>query len=235
MTTKNRAKAAERTLQACWDTGMRQAGVVYVDGENTAPYDDIKLPPNWTMVKWVDVGGIGNLAGSKQYTFETYPDEDCYGWIADDNIPETFGWSYTVEARAYPFCLVHCRDMFVSETESGFDDLKRTRNLGGGICWGGELVRCVGWWAPPGVIQGSIDWAWTSLVGDTPLGLYLPDVIVRHDNWRTGRRERDDNDNLNKPFIRADVAHIDRYRRTQEFKQKKAKVLCEYQRYLTTR
>ena len=233
MTTKGRAKAAENALAACWSTGMRQSGIVFVDGEDTAAYDDIKLPPNWSMVKWVDVGGIGNLAGSKQYVFEHYPDERVYGWMADDNIPVTENWSYKIEELAYPWRLVHCRDMWISEESlSSLDQLKRTINLGGGICWGGELIRCVGWWAPPGIIQGSIDWAWTSLVGNTPLGLYVHDIIVRHDNWRTGRREKDDNDDLTKAYIRADVAHIDQYRRTPEFKQKKVKVLREYQKYL---
>ena len=201
MTTKNRPKAAEIALAACWDTGMKQPGVVYVDGQNHSPYDDIKLPPNWTMVKFVDVGGIGNLAGSKQYVFETYPDERVYGWVADDNFPVTNNWCAMVEEIAHPWRLVHCRDDFVSLTGSGKDSLRETRNLGGGICWGGDLVRCVGWWAPPGIIQGSIDWAWTSLVGTTDMGVYLPDVIVRHDNYRTGRRQKDDNDNLDKQFI----------------------------------
>jgi len=100
MTTKNRPEAAERALWACWDTGMRSPGVVYVDGENHTQYDGIELPVNWEMVKWVDVGGIGNLAGSKNYIFENYPDERVYGWVADDNIPITPGWCEMVEKPA---------------------------------------------------------------------------------------------------------------------------------------
>jgi hypothetical protein len=123
-----------------------------------------------------------------------------------------------VEELAYPWRLVHCQDKFVSDPDvirTGMFQLENTFNLGGGMCWGGELVRFVGWWAPPGIIQGSIDWAWTSLVGGTPLGLYVHEIIVRHDNWRTGRRIKDDNDDLTKAFIQADVAHIAKYRETE--------------------
>jgi len=224
MTTKNRPKAAEQTLQACWDTGMRQPGIVYVDGPDHKQYDNIKLPDNWEMVKWVDVGGIGNLAGSKQYVFENYPDERVYGWVSDDNIPITPEWSYIIEDRADPWFLVHCRDMWLSENDDTRKPLEETRNLGGGICWGGDLVRCVGWWAPPGIIQGSIDWTWTSMVGDTPLGVYLHDVIVRHDNWRTGKREKDDNDNVKKPHVLKDIAYISVFRQSKEFATIKERV-----------
>jgi len=227
MTTKDRPQAAERALAACWETGMRQRGIVYVDGKNHTPYDDIKIPPNWEMVKWVDVGGIGNLAGSKHYIFEKYDKERVYGWMADDNIPVTQDWCAIVEEAAYPFSLVHCRDEFVSLTASGRNHLSKTMNLGGGICWGGDLVRCVGWWAPSGVVQGSIDWAWTSLVGETPIGVYRDDILVRHDNWRTGRREKDENDNLEKPFIKNDINYIKQYRQTRGFQLIRERILRE--------
>ena len=218
-------------MQACWDTGMRQPGVVFVDGPDHEQYDSIKLPPNWLLVKWVDIGGCGNLAGSKRYIMEKYPQEKVYGWLADDNVPETMNWCQTVEEIAHPWHLVHCRDYFVSDFPNGVRILQETRNLGGGICWGGELVRCVGWWAPPGVVQGSIDWAWTSLVLGTTIGVYKHDIIVRHDNWRTGRRTQDENDDLTKPFIVKDVNHIAKYRESPEFLAIRERVIREYKQY----
>lgn len=228
MTTKGRPKAAEKTLAACWATGMKQAGIVYVDGD-PAGYDDITLPDNWEMVK-----GRGNLAGSKQYIFKHYPNERCYGWVADDNYPETPYWSYMVEELAHPWRLVHCRDSFISDLDyANVSLLMRTRNLGGGICWGGDLIRAVGWWAPPGIIQGSIDWAWTSLVGDTPLGLYVQNISVRHDNWRTGRRDQDDNDNLQKPHVKADVTHVGNLIKSEEFQKVRERLVKQYEQYVT--
>ena len=212
---------------------MRSPGVVYVDGENHTQYDGIELPVNWKMVKWVDVGGIGNLAGSKNYIFENYPDERVYGWIADDNIPITPGWCEMVEDAACPWNLVHCKDEFISLSSSGRDALKETRNLGGGICWGGELIRCVGWWAPPGIIQASIDWAWTSLLGCTGIGIYREDITVLHNNWRTGRREKDANDDTiidgkKPPHVLKDISRVAGWRKSDDFKQTRERLLREY-------
>lgn len=227
MTTKGRPKAAERTLSACWDTGMRQPGIVYVDKDPTG-YDDIKLPPNWSMVF-----GDGNLAGSKRYVLEHYPDERCYGWVADDNYPETMYWSYTVEDIAVPWRLVHCRDRWVSEmNHANYRALVRTRNLGGGICWGGDLIRSVGWWAPPGITQASIDWCWTSLVGDSPLSVYLAGVYVRHDNWNTGKRAKDKTDEWG-PHMQPDIARIGAYIKTAEFRILRERLIREYNEYIT--
>lgn len=222
MTTKGRPHAAEEVAGICWDTGMKQPAIMYVDGDPSG-YEGLKLPDNWSMTF-----GDGNLAGSKQYVFEHFPNERVYGWIADDNVPETMHWCNIVEYRAYPWNLVHCRDYFVSDIDE--EQLRRTKNLGGGICWGGDLIRSVGFWAPnPDVIvQGGIDWFWTSLCGDTPIGIYLEDVVVRHDNWRTGRREADNNDDLEKPHIQNDLRYMKCYLQTNEFIALRKRVLREY-------
>jgi len=235
MTTKDRPKAAEKTLSACWQTCMKQPGIMYVDGTGEG-YDSIAIPDNWEVVYHRDLGDFGNLAASKQYVFKRFPDERVYGWLADDIYPETEYWSYIVEEMAYPWKLVHCKDGFVSDMDfANYQLLTRTRNLGGGTCWGGDLLRSVGWWAPPGIIQGSIDWFWTSLVGDTPLGVYLSGVSVRHDNWRTGRRDKDENDNLSHEYVKRDIAHIGRMVKTDEFAKMRERVLNEYRDYVTGR
>ena len=231
MTTKGRPQAARKAIQQCWDTGMRQPAVMYVDGD-PAGYD-FTLPDNWTRYE-----GNGNLAGSKRYLFETYPHERIYGWLADDNWPETPDWSYIVEDRAYPWYLIHCQDKWMSEHRTQWYALRETTNLGAGTCWGGELVRAVGWWSPPNITQASIDWAWTSLVGKTPLGVYLHNVIVRHDNWRTGRRAQDSNDTsiiaeTMTPFVRKDIDTIRNWIGSDDFQQTRERVLHGYQKYIT--
>jgi hypothetical protein len=200
---------------------MRQPGIVYVDGD-PAGYEEIKLPDNWSMVF-----GNGNLAGSKQFIFENYPDEACYGWVADDNHPVTPNWSYIVEEATQGWRLVHCNDQWVSLCDSV--SVAHTKNLGGGICWGGELIRCVGFWAPPEIVQGGIDWFWTTLCGDSVLGHYIDDVIVRHDNWRTGLRGKDENDNLDKPHIKSDIAYMRSYLKSKAFWKIKERVHREHQ------
>lgn len=62
------------------------------------------------------------------------------------------------------------------------------------MCWGGELVRTVGWWALPGVKQAGIDTAWTAIVQPLGLARYTPQVICEHMNYRTGKRPLDETD-----------------------------------------
>ena len=208
---------------------------MFVDGDPQG-YDQINLPDNWEMVIGSEVSDRGNLAGSKQYILKRFPSERVYGWLADDNVPITQNWSYIIEDIAYPWYLVHGKDCWVSEQEPPSNYyLFRTKNLGGGICWGGDLVRSVGYWAPPGIIQGGIDWFWTSICGDTPLGVYLHNVVVKHHNWRTGHRAKDDNDNLEKKHVKEDVAYMGKHIKSQGFLDLRERVLREYGEYITRR
>ena len=224
MTTKGRPAAAEQVLGECWDKGMRQRAIMYVDG-NAEGYDFTR-PDNWGVFY-----GNGNLAGSKRWILENFPDEDCYGWLADDNHPVTMHFSDYIEEVARPWKLVHCRDDFVSEMDyKNQKILHVTGNLGGGLCWGGDLIRSVGWWSPPGITQASIDWTWTTLCKDTPLGVYLHNIKVRHDNHATGRRSKDATDEWG-PHMEPDIATIKRFRLSQDFHDMKVRVLREYTDY----
>ena len=223
MTTKGRPLAAQAVIEQCLATHMRQPAIMYVD-KDPKGYD-FTLPDNWTKVE-----GTGNLAGSKRYVFENFPDERTYGWMADDNWPLTPYWSYIVEDMADPWYLVHCRDNWISDQDR--NALHETRNLGGGICWGGELVRAVGWWAPPKITQASIDWAWTSLVGKTCLGVYLHNVIVRHDNWDSGRRMKDKTDEWG-DHMKPDIATIRAWIESDNFIHTQERIIREYQEYIT--
>lgn len=221
MTSKGRAKAAERVMEACWATGMRQKAILYVDGP-MAGYESIKLPDNWSTMN-----GTGNLAGSYNQMVREFPDR-CYGWMADDNIPVTPYWSYIVEEVCGAWHLVHCRDEWVSEmNEQNRKLLYQTSNLGGGICWGGDLIRTVGYWAMPGVVQAGIDWMWTAMVGGTPIGIYLHNVTVRHDNYRTGKRQKDKTDEWGS-WMQPDIDKTRAFIQSAEFRLLKERVLREY-------
>ena len=221
MTTKGRPEAAKQVLDECWEMKMRQPAIMYIDGDPKGY--DFKLPDNWTKVE-----GPANLAGSKQWVFENFPDEDCYGWVADDNHPLTEYFSYYIEDVARTWKLVHVKDLWLSEKQTKQKTLlHQTSLLSAGVCWGGDLIRCVGWWAPPQVIQASIDWTWTSLIGGSPLGVYLHNVVVRHDNWDSGRRKKDDTDQWG-PHVKSDISKIRSYLTTPEFAALKKRVREEY-------
>jgi hypothetical protein len=226
MTTKGRPQAAKQVLDECWQMGMRQKAVMYVDGDPTGY--DFKLPDNWQCIK-----GKASLAGSKQWVFKNFPDEGCYGWMADDNHPVTKHFSYYIEDVARPWKLVHCRDEWLSnKNELKRKQLYETGILSAGVCWGGDLVRCVGWWAPPNIIQASIDWTWTSLIQQSPLGVYLHNVTVKHDNWDSGRRAKDKTDEWG-PHMKRDIATIRAFIKSAEFAKIKERIRREYLRAIS--
>ena len=73
------------------------------------------------------------------------------------------------------------------------------------MCWGGDLVRAVGWWALPGVYQGGIDDAWIHLAHRVfDVKKYVPDVIVEHMSYRNAKRPKDYTDEwIRSPEIQA--------------------------------
>lgn len=169
---------------------MTSQGVVYVD-ETVDEYKKLKLPRNW-QAHYEPVWG--SLQASMQWCFRRFPVAANYGWLADDTRPRTRGWDRLLEAEAGNWRLAYARDLWYSEDPIERDRLERGLNLSAGLCWGGDLVRTVGWWALPGVVQAGIDTAWCDIVWPLGLHRYVHDVTVEHLNWRTGKRPYDPGD-----------------------------------------
>lgn len=200
-----RPREAQETIEACHEAGMTSQGVVFVDADDRS-YDKLRVPANWIVqrsLKWV------GLQGSMQWTLEAFPDATQYGWLADDTRPRTDGWDKRLEEAAGNWCLAYARDLWFSENPGELALLEDGRNLSSGLCWGGKLVRTVGWWALPGVMQAGIDTAWCDLVRGLDLHRYVPSVTVEHLNWRTGKRGMDDTDRWDRDgnnFIEQDLS-----------------------------
>lgn len=189
---------------------MTSQGVVYCD---ETPYPNLHLPANWTMhhePEW------GSLQASLQWVFNTYPDATQYGWLADDTRPRTHGWDVALEEATGDWGLTYARDLWLSETPVELSNLQAGWNLSSGLCWGGDLVRAVGWWALPGVRQAGIDTAWTEIV--RPLGLhsYIAAVTVEHLHYKAGKRPKDDVDEAD--CIDADIAIRNLWVRSVEYR-----------------
>lgn len=200
LSTKGRPKEAQETIDACMDTGMTSPGVVYCD---ETPYPELRLPKNWRVhhePRW------RSLQGSMSWCFRSYPDASAYGWLADDTRPRTERWDKLLEEAAGDWNLVCARDLWFSEIDGERDLLESAQNLSSGLCWGGMLVRAVGWWATPGLRQGGIDTAWLDIVRPFGLHRYVHDVTVEHLNWRTKKRAKDAVDD----WAREGVDYIER-------------------------
>lgn len=206
LSTRGRPREAQETVDACMDAGMTSPGVVYVD-EDRGEYDRLRLPRNWRIHRepeWL------SLQGSMQWCFNAYPDASQYGWLADDTRPRTRGWDRLLEEAAGDWCLSYARDLWFSEEPGTLDQLGTGNNLSSGLCWGGKLVRTVGWWALPGVIQAGIDTAWSELVKPLNLHRYRHDIVVEHLNWQTGKRKRDATDDWRRDgddYVSRDIEH----------------------------
>lgn len=200
LSTRGRPKDCQAVLDACAATGMTSRGVVYVD-ETVDAYKGLRLPQNWVLhsePEW------GSLQASMQWVFNAFADAENYGWLADDTYPRTEGWDRVLEAAAGEFGFAHARDLWLSEQHRPV--LERGGDMSSGLCWGGELVRTVGWWALPGVRQAGIDTAWCAIIEPLRLCTYVHDVVVEHKNYRTGKRQRDRVDS----WTRAGVDYVQR-------------------------
>ena len=134
-----------------------------------------------------------------------YPDLDFYGWLADDTFPESPGWAAVLEEEAGLWGLSYANDGgYLSPGGGPADGAELTT----GLCWGGELLRCAHSWSL-GFHTAWIDVAWITLLQPLDLLRYCPEVVVRHDNWRTGRREKDNLDRI--ALDRIDVDRVEFY------------------------
>jgi hypothetical protein len=129
-----------------------------------------------------------------QWVYNNYPDATQYGWLADDTRPRTPSWDRLLEAAAGNWNLSYANDQWLSKDPIERDRLLLGYNLSSGLCWGGNLVRAVGWWALPGVRQAGIDTAWCDIARTFDLHKYQDDIVVEHWNWRTGKRRKDAGD-----------------------------------------
>lgn len=206
LTTRGRPAAAQEVLDACEATGMRSRGLVYVD-ETVDEYRNLRVPPNWRLhlePRW------GSIGASMRYCVTRYPKARQYGWLADDNVPQTTGWDVTLEDAAGDWLLSYADDRFVSVMGHYWrDHLVAGTALSAGLCWGGALVRTVGWWCPPWLTQAGIDTTWSAIISELGIGRFVDAVVVEHKQWRTGKRQRDTGDDWARPdvgdYVQADI------------------------------
>ena len=194
---------------------MISPGVVYVD-ETVDEYRNLRLPKNWRIhyePKW------GSLQASMQWAYRQFPEATRYGWLADDTVPETRGWDVRLEAAAGDYGFAQAHDNWRSLSGTAEDLFVKGLDMSAGLCWGGGLVRAVGWWALPGVRQAGIDTAWCDIIHPLGCCTYLRDVVVEHRNWRTKKRPFDTVDEWVRDgvdYISADITVKDEWARSGE-------------------
>jgi hypothetical protein len=184
---------------------MRTPAIMMID-EAAGPYPEMRHSDNWRVIRYNPT-----MAEAMQWVFRKHPQAQFYGWLSDDLEPRTPGWDVALIETAGEWFMAHCNDLHLS----GIPQICMGV-LSGAMCWGGELVRTVGWWALPGVRQGGIDDAWVHMFARLlNLKRYRPDVVVEHMTYLNGKRPRDATDNRIRDgvnYIDADLAHYWRWR-----------------------
>lgn len=113
---------------------------------------------------------------------ETAREPFAFGFMGDDHRPRTVGW----DARY----LETLRDLGVGMVYG--DDLLQREKLPTQIAMTTDIVRALGWMAPPALVHLAVDNWWLELGQRAGCIRYLPDVVVEHMHPVAGKAEWDD-------------------------------------------
>jgi len=127
------------------------------------------------------------------------------GFMGDDHRPRTVGWDarYLDALRELGTGLVYG------------DDLLQRRNLPTQVAMTADIIRALGWMAPPTLVHLAVDNFWLDLGQGADCIRYLPDVVVEHMHPVAGKAEWDEGHRrVNAPEMYArDLAEYARIKR----------------------
>jgi len=134
------------------------------------------LVPLRKVRDWVcEIGPSGGLSEIYNRAFECFPDEDWYGLLCDDVVPETdFFDLLLIEAAGL--------DGFAF----GDDGINGERHATHFVI-GGDLVRSMGWLSLPGLERIYIDTVWNEIAKDRGVYRYLSNVNLTHHHFSNGK------------------------------------------------
>lgn len=211
-----RAKMASKAIDDCHRMKMTSPAVLFVDGPggDDSFYKSMRLPPNWRKI--ISPSRV-RLSAQMQWALGEYPSETHYGWLADDYRPQTPYFDQELEDSAGPWGYAQANDLIITKHERA----ALPSALTSGLCWGGELVRAVGWWGWPAVTHVGIDGLWAMIIAKLGVCHYRRDVIVEHRRYTTGKRPKDCYDVTVKdddPVVIADLVAWKKIRNDREEK-----------------
>lgn len=138
--------------------------------------------PAYSTSPWgwsVEIGPRMALAQVYNDIFNRYPQEPFYGLLADDLLPATPNWDLRLIEAAGSWGVAYGDDGIQHEEIATHPVI------------GGELVRAVGWLAPPWLKFLWIDTTWTAMARALGTLHYLPEVSIEHLHYSVGKSEHD--------------------------------------------
>ena len=140
-------------------------------------YLDQKWPASW-MIELVSMLGNGPTYNEM---LRRYPNEQTYGFLADDAVLETPGMLWRLERAAGDWAVAYPND-----------GVWKDGGLATMPCIGGELVRAAGYLSPPNFVHMSIDSVWTVIAQRLGTEKYMPELRYTHNHPLVGRAAWDD-------------------------------------------
>lgn len=175
--TFGRPGRCQEALDSIIASGEVSPGYVFVDGDPDIRYDGLRLPLGWGVIRLERNVGV---CGVLNHALVLFPDEPWYGFITDDSIVKTQNFDAPLIAAAGTTGFANSAD--------GWQAHKR---MHGAVVFGGDLLRALGWWAPPGLKHSFCDDAWERIAHALGNWRHARDVMVEHRHARNRKAEQD--------------------------------------------
>lgn len=166
-----------RFFKAWRDTEASTPGILCLDEGDHLPYANLELPPQWSMEIRPRYKSLGDNTNAY---FWSYRQEAFYGLLADDAVPVTKHWDVKLIEAAGAKGIACC-----------FDGINNGTGLGSSPCIGGDFVRRQGWIIYPGLARIYGDNILYETAQERGVLKYLPDVVVEHWHFSTGKSPHD--------------------------------------------
>lgn len=175
--TKGRRSSLERYIDSCRECGVTEPHVIIIETDDNS-YNGIELPFGWRLR--VYEGGKGACSHYNK-VFEEFPNEEYYGFMADDVVPETYQWDRELIDACLPDKVAYGDDG-IDHTSHCPDRYFPTH------CFiGGDLARKWGFVVPLGADHQGADQWWYE-AGEQ---IVLPHVKLTHHHYSVGKSSMD--------------------------------------------
>lgn len=175
-TSKGRPQAIRRVVDTyAWGGESKVLLTLYDKDEKIDEYLNQTWPDNFT-IELVDVLGNGPTYNE---ILRRFPNERCYGFLADDAVLRVPGMLKTLEDAAGNWNVAYANDQHHGEAICTMP------------CLGGDLVRAVGYLSPKWIVHAAIDCAWHEIGARLGCLKYFPELIYDHLHPLFGTAEMD--------------------------------------------
>ena len=183
---------------------------IYEEDAKRKEYEGLNLPESWQIY----VSNTKHFSEAMNEFFARNPDEETYGFVADDIELTSEGGLEHLEALATPFFIAYPNDTIQRE------------RLPTHWCVGGDLVRALNWFAPPFLKHNYTDNVWKLLGQNCGLLRYAPNVVFYHHHFIKNRAELnggydvtyDENKHMVGPLVERDAKAFQQYLSGDAFK-----------------